>query len=168
MIMNIASDLPLEGSSELGRNKSRTAAACCIVPRCSRPRPDIAEHQKSRHCHAQIPCNPLKSVSHHHINALCHQKERAYSCKSPSSDTVSALQREDADQTCKPLGERSNNPRYVRKICNKTCHCHERSPQYLVSSCMNCFVLGRLIRSRSPWTIAYLSCTPSTCSRLTR
>ena len=29
-------------------------------------------------------------------------------------------------------------------------------------------ILGRLINRRSPWTIAYLSCTPSTCSRFTR
>ena len=168
MLVDIAPDLPFKRSRKLGRNKSRTAAAYCIVPRCHRPRPDIAEHKKDRHSHAQIPGNSFKSVGRHHIDALDSKKKRAYSRKLPASDTISPFQREDADETRKPLGKCGNDPWYIRKIRNKSCHCHERSPQYLVSSCMNCLLLGRLIRSRSPWTIAYLSCTPSTCSRLTR
>ena len=64
--------------------------------------------------------NPLKSVSHHHINALCHQKAELTAANlqplTPSLRFSGRMQTRHA----RPLGERSNDPRYVRKICNKT------------------------------------------------
>src|SRR5699024_682830 len=107
-----------------------------------------------------------KPVRHSHINTLHCQKADADRREPHSCYPASC--RKDTHQAREPFRKRGDDPGNIRKNCDKCCRRHERSPQYRVSSCINGFMRDLLIKSFSPWTTAYLSFTPSTCSRLTR